>query len=120
MLKLLFYIWLLELDPENESKKFHFIEIDWIVYFPRSGNKGKYLSYNVTLIDRTKEEKHVGKLVTIREIVENPEFEMRYPHTVGFYKEFAGEGSGFKPEYLEIRKIETVEDFWQFLNALDL
>ena len=45
---------------------------------------------------------------------------MRYPHTVGFYKEFAGEGSEFKPEYLEIRKIETVEDFWQFLNALDI
>jgi hypothetical protein len=120
MLKLLFYIWLLELEPENESKKLHFMEIDWLVCFPKSGNKGKYLGYNVMLIDRTREEKRLGRLVTIKEIVENPEFEMRFPHTVGFYKEFAGEGSEFKPEYLQIRKIESVEDFWQFLNALDL
>jgi hypothetical protein len=120
MLKLVFYLWLLELESDNESKKFHFMEIDWIICFPKSGNKGKYLGYNVTLIDRIKEEKHLGKFLTIREIVENPEFEMCYPHTVGFYKEHAGDGSKFKPEYLEIRKIETVEDFWQFLNALDL
>jgi hypothetical protein len=120
MLKLLFYIWLLELESDNESKKFHFMEIDWVVCFPKSGNKGKYLGYNVMLIDRTKEEKHSRKLVTIGEIVENPEFEIRYPHTVGFYKGYAVEGPEFKPEYLEIRKLETVEDFWLLLNALDL
>ena len=108
------------MEFDNKSKKFHFMEIDWVVCFPKGGNKGKYLGYNVTLIDRIKEEKHLGKLVTIREIVEKPEFEMRYPHTVGFYKEYAGAGPEFKPEYLEIRKIETVEDFWQFLNDLDL
>ena len=52
--------------------------------------------------------------------MENREFEKLYPHTVGFYKESSGEGTGFKPEYLEIRRISTVEEFWLFLNALDI
>ena len=105
---------------ENETKKFHFMEIDWLVYFPRYGNKGKYLNYSVMLIDRKKGTNQAGKLGKLEEVLENPEFEKRYPHTVGYYKESSGEGASFKPEYLEIRKIRTVEEFWLFLNALDI
>lgn len=105
---------------ENETKKFHFMEIDWLVYFPRYGNKGKYLNYSVILIDRKKGTTQAGKLVKLEEVLENPEFEKRYPHTVGYYKESSGEGANFKPEYLEIRKIRAVEEFWLFLNALDI
>jgi hypothetical protein len=96
------------------------MEIDWLVYFPRYGNKGKYLNYSVMLIERKKGTTQAGKLVKLGEVLENPEFEKRYPHTVGYYKESSGEGANFKPEYLEIRKIRTVEDFWMFLNALDI
>jgi hypothetical protein len=105
---------------ENGTKKFHFMEIDWLVYFPKCGNQGKYLNYKVTLIDRKKGTNHPEKIVKIEEIVENPDFEKQYPHTVGFYKESSGEGAEFKPEYLEIRRISTVEEFWLFLNALDI
>jgi hypothetical protein len=119
MLKSLFDVCLFKLQLENETKKFHFMEIDWLVYFPRCGNKGKYLNYNVRFIDR-KKEANPGKRVKIEEIVENPEFEKQYPHTVGFYKASSGEGVEFKPEYLEIRRISTVEEFWLFLNALDI
>jgi hypothetical protein len=108
------------LQLENETKKFHFMEIDWIVYFPRGGNKGKYLGYSVILVDRKKGTNQPRKLVKVEEIVENPEFEKNYPHTVGFYKESSGEGAEFKPEYLEIRRINTVEEFWLFLNAVDI
>jgi len=108
------------LQFENETKKFHFMEIDWLVYFPRCGNKGKYLNYSVTLIERKKGATQPRQLVKVEEIVENPEFEKQYPHTVGFYKECSGEGEEFKPEYLEIRRISTVEEFWLFLNALDI
>jgi hypothetical protein len=96
------------------------MEIDWLVYFPRYGNKGKYLNYNVMLIDRKKGTAQLGKRVKLEEVLENREFETRYPHTVGFYKESSGDGAEFKPEYLEIRKICTVEEFWLFLNALDV
>ena len=102
---------------EGDAKKFHFMEIDWLVYFPRDGNKGKYMQYTVTLIDR---KKSASQRVTLGEILESHEFEQSYPHTVGFFKEASGKGADFKPEYLEIRKIGTVEEFWLFLNALDI
>jgi hypothetical protein len=105
---------------ENETKKFHFVEMDWIVHFPRCGNKGKYLSYNVVFIDRKKEKNQPEQLIKLEEIVENRVFENSYPHTVGFYKASSVEGEAFKPEYLEIRKINNVEEFWLFLNALDI
>jgi hypothetical protein len=104
----------------SDTKKFHFMEMDWLVYFPKYGNKGKYLSYSVLLIDRKKGASQPEKNVTLYEICENLEFEKCYPHTVGYYKEASGEGAEFKPEYLEIRKISTVEEFWLFLNALDI
>jgi len=120
MLKSLFDICLFELQLENETKKFHFIEMDLLIHFPRCGNQGKYLNYSVILIDRKKGATESGKLVKLAEILENPEFEKRYPHTVGYYKESSGEGAEFKPEFLEIRKVSTVEGFWLFLNAVDL
>lgn len=60
------------------------------------------------------------KLTVLGQFLECPEVENRYPHVVGYFKESGGEGSSFKPEYLEIRKICTVEDFWMFLNALNI
>lgn len=94
--------------------------MDWLIYFPRCGNKGKYLRYIVMFVDRKKGNNKPEKHVKLKEVLENPEFERRYPHTVGYFKECCGEGVSFKPEYLEIRKINTAEDFWLFLNALDI
>ena len=54
------------------------------------------------------------------DILENPEFEQRYPHTVGYFKHNTGNDAEFKPEYMELRKIRTIEEFWMFLNALNL
>jgi hypothetical protein len=104
----------------NETKNFHFMEMDWLVCFPKDSNKGKYVGYSVLLINRKKLDSEPEKNVKLEEIFENPEFEKTYPHTVGYYKEASGEGTEFKPEYLEIRKISNVEDFWLFLNALDI
>jgi hypothetical protein len=103
----------------NETKNFHFMEMDWLVYFPKDGNKGKYLGYNVLLRDRKKVIAEPER-ITLQEILETPEFETKYPHTIGYYKEASGEGAEFKPEYLEIRRINSVEEFWLFLNALDI
>jgi hypothetical protein len=105
---------------EAEAKKFHFMEIELLVYFPKCGNKGKYLGYDVIVVDRKKGAPQSGKQVKLGELLENREFENSYPHTVGFFKKSAGEGAEFKPEYLEIRKINSVEEFWLFLNSLDI
>ncbi len=105
---------------ESGTKKFHFMEMDLLVFFPKYENRGKYLGYRVTLVDKKKSAGQPEKTVTLKEVLENPEFEKCYPHTVGYYKEAAKEGAEFKPEYLEIRKISAIEDFWLFLNALDI
>lgn len=105
---------------ENEFKKFHFMELDWLVYFPKYGNKGKYINYNVLFTEHSKESAKPKKYVTLREILENPKFDRCYPHTVGYFKESSRKGKRLNQEYLEIRRIHAIEDFWLFLNALDL
>ena len=104
----------------EQLKKFHFQELDWTVCFPASGNTGKYLSYIVVFKDRKKGTSQPGRHVSLGELLESREFESHYPHTVGFYKDSSGDGAEFKPSYLELRIVRTVEDFWMFLNALDI
>jgi len=111
---------LFEWQLENETKNFHFMEIGWIVSFPRYGNKGKYCNYTVMLMDRKRGAAQLGKCVKLNEILDNAEFEQNYPHTVGYYRGSAGEGAEFRPEYLEIRRVSTVEELWLFLNAVDI
>jgi hypothetical protein len=96
------------------------MEIGWIVSFPRYGNKGKYCNYTVMLMDRKRGAAQLGKYVKLNEILDNAEFEQNYPHTVGYYKGSSGEGAEFRPEYLEIRRVSTVEELWLFFNAVDI
>jgi hypothetical protein len=105
---------------ESKTKKFHFQEIDWIVCFPSHGNEGKYCNYTVTFIDRKNSTPEGGEKIKLGELLDRPEIEKNYPHTVCFYKESSGNREKFRPEYLELRKIRTVEEFWMFLNALDI
>ena len=105
---------------EGKTKKFHFQEIDWLVYFPNCGNEGKYLDYEVVFIDRKAGGPEGGERVKLGDLLDRPEFEKNYPHTVCFFKESSGDGADFKPEYLELRRIRMVEEFWMFLNALNI
>jgi hypothetical protein len=103
----------------SHSKKFHLQELDWVLSFPDSGNKGKYLDYTVTFTDRKKKPTK-ERCLTLAEILGKTECEDRYPHTVGFFKNSPRTDDEFKPDYMEIRIITCIEDFWLFLNALNL
>ena len=105
---------------ENQTKKLHFQEIDWVIYFPNCNSGGKYRDYNVIFEDRKPVAVHSEEQCKLGEVLDKLEIDRNYPHTVGFYKVSSGEGASFKPEYLELRKIQTVEEFWAFLNALDI
>lgn len=106
---------------EGNFKKFHFQEIDHIVYFPLESNSGKYLNYKVLVADRkSSESPQHGKWVRLGDFLESPLVEQHYPHTVGYFKVASGEGAKFKPEYLELREIRCIEEFWLFLNAVNL
>ena len=101
---------------ECRFKEFHFIEIDWTLCFPNEGNSGEYRNYCVIL---KKGKSQTGHQVKLRDILDDPEFESQYPHTVGYYKS-SGKTTGVKPAYLELRKIGTIEEFWFFLSTLNI
>ncbi len=101
------------------EKKFHFREMGWIIRFPNSGNHGKkYNDYSVFLSESKKNA--VDICICLADIVESPDFQERLPHTVGFFKSEKEEPLKEDFGYLEIRMIKSVEDFWKFLNDLDL
>ena len=105
----------------TQTKKFHFQEINKIIYFPPQQTNTKYCNYAVQ-IKTTKTINQATPTILLGEFLETPELENNYPHTVGYFKESTNgnEDNDFKPEYLEWRKIFTIEDFWLFLNAQNI
>lgn len=116
---LLSYVLLFNVEClEAKFKTFHFQEINWFISFPIRGNCGKYPEYIVLLFDGKVDSFNCGKRVKLEEILEMSEVDANYSHTVGYFK---NDGAmNFKPEYLEIREIKSIEDFWAFLNAVNL
>jgi hypothetical protein len=103
---------------QSEFKRFHFQEPDWIISFPKQGNEcKKYLQYTVELTDLKKNE---TAQMTLLEIVDRVEFENKLPYTVGFFKDAIDNKNHFKAAYLEIRVVRSLEDFWKFLNDLNI
>ena len=104
---------------EKNKKSFHFQELDWQIDFPSKGNEGrKYLYYNVNFTDRKKNKK--SDQVCLVELVDSPTFENCFPHTVGYFRNGMDEKNDSVSAYLEIRIIRCIEDFWKFLNDLDI
>jgi hypothetical protein len=104
---------------EGKTKSFHFQEMNWLISFPDSGNEGrKYLYYSVVFKDRKKG--NAKSQVSLMDIVDGAEFEKNYPHTVGFFRGPIDNDADFNSNYLEIRVIRCIEEFWKFLNDLNL
>ena len=99
------------------EKKFCFQELNWIITFPNSGNDGKkYQDYSVFVSNL---KKSADGCVCLVDLVESPEFQS-FPHTVGFFKSETAKSSNVESDYLELRIIRCVEEFWKFLNDLNL
>jgi len=104
---------------EANWKTFHLQELNWLIFFPTTGNEGrKYLYYSVEFTDRSKSNERAK--VCLAEIVDNPVIEKSYPHSVGYFKGSVYEKETLGSFYLEIRIIKCIEDFWKFLNDLDI
>ena len=101
------------------SAKFHFKEIDWVIYFPSTGNeRRRYQKYGVAYRDRVRGAAQLGVRINLEEVVSAPEIRENYPHTVGYYLDASGKGQDWTPEYLETRIIATLEEFFRFLRDL--
>jgi hypothetical protein len=84
-----------------------------------SGNEGrKYLYYSVMFRDCKNRSKK--SQISLMEIMDGAEFEKNYPHTVGFFREPIEEDIDFSYNYLEIRVIRCIEEFWKFLNDVNI
>jgi hypothetical protein len=93
--------------------------MDWLICFPDIGNEGrKYLSYSVQFIDR-KNKKSKPQTI-LADIVDFPMFESGYPHTVGFFRDLVDDEGNFQANFLELRIIRCIEEFWKFLNDLNI
>ena len=89
-----------------------------LIFFPSAGNEGrKYLYYSVEFSNLNKSNERTK--TCLAEIVDSPEFEKNFPHTVGFFKGPLNKEER-KSAYLEIRFINSIEDFWKFLNDLNI
>jgi hypothetical protein len=102
----------------KQFKVFHFQELDWLIYFPLEGNKGKNCEYMVFL--REEKTNHTLNRVNLGALMERTELDEHYPHTVGFFKATDEETVNGELRYMEIRTIHDLNEFWLFLNALDL
>jgi hypothetical protein len=104
---------------ETKSKKFYFQEMDWVISFPSTGNEGrKYLFYTVQFIDRRN--RQIKPRAILEDVVVSPMFENGYPHTVAFFRDSVDKECNFEANYLELRIISCLEEFWKFLNDLNL
>lgn len=99
---------------------FHFQELDWLIYFPCEGNKGKYYGYSVLFKERKGDKPKLRDNITLGAILERLEVDEHYPHTVGFFKSSCTDYVDAKPQYLEIRIVNNIDEFWFFLNSLNL
>ena len=92
--------------------------MDWIISFPNEGNEGrKYLFYSVEFIDRKKKK---NSKTILADIVDSPMFENGYPYTVGLFKSPVDDADDFEANFLELRIVRCIEDFWKFLNDLNI
>jgi hypothetical protein len=103
---------------DNGVKTFHFIEVNWLVYFPKNENRGKYANYMVNFTDK-KEVNQLQTRMVLGELLDKPEISENYPHTVGYFKSNSENNTG-NSEYLEIRIVRMMEEFWAFLNSVDI
>jgi hypothetical protein len=102
-----------------QFKVFHFLELDWLLYFPAEGNRGEYCRYTV-LLKRKGKENCEEQNVALGAVLERLELDEHYPHTVGFSKAASDEKPNAELRYMEIRRIHNVNEFWLFLNAVNL
>ena len=103
------------------SFKFHFQEIDWVIYVPSHGNDGrKYDKYGVDYNDRSGKSAQSGRKESLKDVLSKTQISMKYPHTVGFFLASKGRGPTWKPDYLRTKVIRSKRGFHALLKELNL
>jgi len=92
-----------------------------VIYLPSHGNEGRvYEKYGVAYRDRRRGRSQSGRRVYLKDVLSESEIRIRFPHTVGFFLASSGKGSNWKPDYLRIKKVRKITEFYDFLRELRL
>lgn len=103
------------------SAKFHFQEVDWIIYFPSSGNKGRtYPKYGVAYRDRTTGESQPGVRINLESVLSKHEIRDNYPHTVIYFAEAFGKGKNYSPQKIVTRTVANQQELFRFLEEIGI
>ena len=101
------------------SIKFHFIQIDLVIYLPIAENKGKKQEdYLVTYRYRKSGQTQNKRRITLQEVINQPKICNNYPHLIGVYLDSSGRGENWIPEYLITKEISNNQEFLSLLNSL--
>jgi len=102
------------------TNKFHFKEIDWVIYFPNTGNKGRELvNYGVAYRDRVEKITQPGTKINLNDVLMQDNIKNSYPHTIGQYCESSGKGSNWKPQYIETRVIHNQKELIEWFKIVE-
>ncbi len=101
--------------------KLHFFEINWVIYFPSTGNEERPLTkYGVAYRDRTYGKTQPGKRIDLIDVLSMPLIKNFYPHTIGWFKESSGKGRNWKAEYIDIKRINNEHELLEFIKEIEL
>ena len=101
------------------SAKFHFRDIDWVLYVPITENKRKkQREYSVTYRNRRSGETQTRRRIRLVEVMKKNDISNKYPHSIGVYLDSSSRGKTWKPEYLITKQISNEKEFTELLKAL--
>lgn len=100
--------------------KFHFKEIDWIIYFPSRGNEGRQLvNYGVAYRDRINRKTQPGPKINLGNVFGEPLIQNGYPHSIGLFLDSSGKGPNWTPVYVETREINNKDEFLDWIREIE-
>lgn len=101
--------------------KFHFKEIDWVIYFPNNGNDGRELiNYGVAYRDRINKITQPGPKINFKDVLVKDSIKNGYPHTIGLFHEASGKGSTWKPQYVKTHIIQNEKELLEWISIIEI
>jgi len=100
--------------------KLHFKEIEWVIYFPATGNEGRKIrDYGVAYRDRVSKETQPGRRISLRDVLVRVPIQNRYPHAVGLFLDASGKGPNWTPAYIETRLVHTEKELLDWIAEIE-
>lgn len=100
--------------------KYHFQEINWVIYFPSTGNEGRQiLKYGIAYRDRENSRTQSGPRINLEDVLRLPKIHDQYPHTVGYFHKSTGKGKNWMPYYITVKVISDEKHLLEWFYKIE-